>query len=196
MQDKLLSYFNGDDLASSVWLGKYAQEGEETPDELWKLCEDNAHAISNYGRVMNIGTLHKKYKRGRSGRVKPFILKNRLSSNSYYITYNNNFIHRLVAEAFLNNLNNYKEVNHIDGNKLNNHVNNLEWCTRSENIKHSYDKKLRIKSSEESSKLTTKDINEIRKLYSSGDYLQKDLGIKFGIKQQQISKIINYKQWK
>jgi len=54
-------------------------------------------------------------------------------------------------------------------------------------------KKLRIKSSEESSKLTTKDINEIRKLYSSGDYLQKDLGIKFGINQQQISKIINYK---
>ena len=38
--------------------------------------------------------------------------------------------------------------------------------------------------------------DEIRKLYSSGDYLQKDLGIKFGINQQQISKIINYKQWK
>ncbi|MCA9495622.1 MAG: hypothetical protein KC589_01665 [Nanoarchaeota archaeon] len=38
--------------------------------------------------------------------------------------------------------------------------------------------------------------DEIRNLYSSGDYLQKDLGIKIGINQQQISKIINYKQWK
>ena len=36
MQDKLLSYFNGDDLASSVWVGKYAQEGEETPDDMHK----------------------------------------------------------------------------------------------------------------------------------------------------------------
>ena len=43
------------------------------------------------------------------------------------------FVHRLVASIFLNNINQLKEVNHIDGNKHNNHVSNLEWCSRLHN---------------------------------------------------------------
>jgi len=47
-------------------------------------------------------------------------------------------IHRLVAEAFLNRENDNLEVNHKDGNKLNNNVKNLEWVSKSENIKHAF----------------------------------------------------------
>lgn len=52
------------------------------------------------------------------------------------------FIHRLVATLFIDNPKNLPCVNHIDGNKQNNHYTNLEWCTHAENSKHAYDKGL------------------------------------------------------
>jgi hypothetical protein len=50
------------------------------------------------------------------------------------------FVHKLVAETFLSNHNNYPMVNHIDENKLNNNVNNLEWCSAEQNQQHSFAK--------------------------------------------------------
>lgn len=48
------------------------------------------------------------------------------------------YVHRLVAECFLDNVEGYTEINHIDGNKANNNVNNLEWCNHSQNLIHAF----------------------------------------------------------
>ena len=59
-------------------------------------------------------------------------LTNKEHIKKYYL------VHRLVAQTFIDNPNNYPEVNHINGNKLDNTVTNLEWCDRQYNIKHAY----------------------------------------------------------
>lgn len=76
-------------------------------------------------------------------------LKGRLSANGYLRVYirvdgkrKDFFIHRLVAEHFLPNPNSFTDVNHIDGDKTNNKVTNLEWCTHSHNVKHAFSKGL------------------------------------------------------
>ena len=52
--------------------------------------------------------------------------------------YQMRYVHRLVAESFVENINSFREVNHKDGNKQNNMASNLEWVSRSENILHAY----------------------------------------------------------
>ena len=89
--------------------------------------------ISDYGRLRN--------------RLTGKILKPRKNSNGYLIysgsggkrgVYINISIHRAVAELFIDNINNLPQVNHIDGNKLNNVYTNLEWCSASDNMEHNF----------------------------------------------------------
>lgn len=110
----------------------------------------------------------------------------------------NKVIHRLVAEAFIPNPENKPEVNHKDCNKLNNHFSNLEWCTRSENIIHSYKNNLRkVPKGEKhwNAKLTWDNVEKIKRLYKNKEYNQKELANIFKIHQSLISRIVNNLSW-
>lgn len=110
--------------------------------EIWKDIPDyiGEYQISNLGRVKSLERMKytKYYKNGL--KIKEKILKNRNNGDGYLTVLLNNkkeYVHRLVAKAFIKSESYYKEVNHIDGNKQNNNVENLEWCTRKENMIHS-----------------------------------------------------------
>ena len=104
--------------------------------ESWKKIDNyDNYMISNLGNIKNI----KRNKLLSPSKNTWGYLGVMLHKNGNVKRYQ---IHRLVANAFIPNIENKKEVNHKDGNKLNNHVDNLEWVTRSENILHSY--KIRI----------------------------------------------------
>lgn len=107
-------------------------------------------------------------------------------------------VHRLVLMAFdpvdgMENL----QVNHIDGNKKNNKLSNLEWCTSSENQKHAYVTGLnrgRKGESSNLSKLTNEDIEKIFELRAQG-YLQREIAEIVGCTRSNISYILNNKTW-
>jgi hypothetical protein len=108
-------------------------------------------------------------------------------------------IHRLVAQTYLNNPNNLPIVNHINGIKTDNRVNNLEWTTRQENEKHAVDSKLKASGEKHGmSKLKENDVNWIRKNYKPRDveFGRKAMSEKLKVTPQLITAIINYKIWK
>ena len=110
--------------------------------EIWKDIKDyeGFYQVSNLGRIKSLERIV-------MGRWKPIKIKEKilvavnkkrylrvhLSKNNKKKLYS---IHRLVAEAFIPNPNNYNEINHKDENILNNCVDNLEWCSRSYNINY------------------------------------------------------------
>lgn len=108
-------------------------------------------------------------------------------------------LHRLVLLAFdpIKNASEM-EVNHKDGNKKNNCLENLEWCTSSENQKHAFKNGLQhTRKGEESnfSKLTKENVKEIFKLRAQG-LKQKEIAEIFGCTRSNISHILNKKSWK
>jgi hypothetical protein len=130
------------------------------------------------------------------------VRKQKLNSRGYpQITLSKNgrkhtfLIHRLVAMAFVKNPNKYKEVNHKDGNKLNNKASNLEWVTRSENLIHAIKLGLKVmpkytRNTHPNAKLKVNDIDLLRAQRISG-FTYKEIGEYWGISIATAHKIYN-----
>ena len=108
-------------------------------------------------------------------------------------------VHRLVAMAFIPNSDNKPHINHLDSDRANNHVENLEWCTPSENITHAYNNnRMNIPRGESrhNSRLKWVDVERIRELWSTGRYSQKNIASLFKIDPSNVSRIVNNKWWR
>lgn len=123
----------------------------KTKQETWKPVKgyEGLYMVSNHGRVKSIDRKVRQGKREIS--IKGNYLTTQITPYGYSrvkLSCKNKsrriFTHVLVAEAFKGSPEKGIEVNHKDGNKLNNHASNLEWNTRSQNIKHAYDTGLKI----------------------------------------------------
>jgi hypothetical protein len=114
-------------------------------------------------------------------------------------------VHRLVATYFIANPENKPQVNHIDGNKLNNDYQNLEWVSARENMVHAMEtglwkrKKTYKVSKHENhymTKLSKENVIEMRELYKTGNYSYRQLGEKYDIHLATVGYIIQGKTWK
>lgn len=120
--------------------------------EIWKPISgfEGTYEVSNFGAVRSLDReiVHNTYKETakkktqfNKGKILTVRYNNRGKGYAYLMLYLNSkhykrFVHRLVAQAFIDNPENKAEVNHIDGNPRNNNVDNLEWTTRKENLAH------------------------------------------------------------
>lgn len=181
----------------------YKQYMQSTED--WQIAKENTeiwkdidgfeeYQISNHGRVYSLKT-NKILKASQCSltRNKIGYLKVTLYANSKFY---NRMIHRLVAQTFVPNPENKREVNHINGDKLNNNDWNLEWTTPKENHNHAIDNGFINDSGEFNTRsvLTNKQAREIRSL--NGILTQKEIGKLYGIGQTHVSQIINNKLYK
>lgn len=98
-------------------------------------------------------------------------------------------VHRLVAEAFIPNTFNKDTVNHIDGDKTNNSVHNLEWNTQKENAVHAFDTGLRV-GRRNNNKLSDEQVKEVRLLIGLG-IAQRKIATTFDISQRAVFNIVH-----
>jgi hypothetical protein len=157
----------------------------------WKPLQgfETKYLISNYGEIKNIKT----------GVIK----KPMLMCGYYYIglsTTNRQTkscrLHRLVAQTFIPNPFTLPQVNHIDCNKLNNRVDNLEWCSHEQNTIHRDAHNLSNKGEKiPTSKLKEADVLRIRDLRKQG-LKYNDIVPMFNVNKSVICAICNYKAWK
>ena len=167
----------------------------------WKTCSGfNNYEVSTTGLIRNATT-----KRLLSGVTRKYIEVCLCQDNKQVTQY----LHILIARTFIPNPYNLPQVNHKDGNKLNNNIENLEWCTCKDNIAHAWKtglskpcyKSRNACDKGTNRKLTLEDVRYIRKNYVRGTNQNnpgngKELCKKFNITEGNLSHIITGRNWK
>lgn len=143
-----------------------------------------------------------KYRKGRPYNESP--IKHRIDKDGYLkvTLYNkkpkNYFVHRLLAKTFINNPLNKPCINHKNGIKNDNRLDNLEWVTILENNLHAINNgfKKPLKGEKHNFvKINISQVYMIRDEWATGLFKQHEIALKHGLKQSQISRIVNYKRW-
>jgi len=167
----------------------------------------NYYQVSDRGHIKSLSRWEKGL---RTKRIQEKILKSIVSTKGYLQVglYKNNSmtiyqVHRLVLLTFQGDCPEGLQVNHIDGNRKNNNLENLEYVTPSENLLHSFNilgrKGFGIGSCGEShgsSKLTDQEVKKIRSKYSKETVTRRELAGKYGVSVSTITQIISRKLWK
>lgn len=159
--------------------------------EIWRDSSVSGYKVSNHGRIYSCktSTIRKTYHR------KDGYESIGLSIDGKIVTF---AVHRLVAEAFIENPENHPVVNHKDGNKLNNYASNLEWTTQQENIIHSYKNEMSKACRGETNglaKLTWEKVEEIRRLRNSENISYAKLSKMFDVGKGTVWQVVNNVSW-
>ena len=168
-------------------------------EEKWKGIIYNGEDISDFYEISNFGKI-------RNSRTKR-VLKQNINQHGYKLyvgTLGSRsktkgiIIHRAVAEAFIPNPENKPQVNHIDGNKENNCVDNLEWVTNKENVTHAIKTGLQNNSGEHNgkAKLTQQQAEEIRKIRKEKNVPYRQIAKKYNVSHYTIIQICKNRYYK
>lgn len=167
--------------------------------EIWKLISgSDGYEASNCGNIRGIKR-KAKISNGKYRIVHETILKPNINGCGYkYVQLgrkNTKTVHRLIALTFIENPDSKEFVNHKDGNKLNNHIDNLEWVTRQENEDHAFRTGLKNISGENApwAKLNNQKVIDIRSLRPY--WLIEELGQKYNVSGATIDRICNRRTW-
>jgi hypothetical protein len=181
---------------------KYLQFGvPAVVTEIWKDISGYAghYQASNLGNIRSVDRMiqkgsHQRFSRGVV--LKPMVTFDgykqvSLSLDAISKSYK---VHQLVARTFIPKTG--TEINHIDGDKLNNRLENLEWCTRGENISHCFRLGLRTSAGTANgrAKVTPFIAAEIRSAWNTGA-TKTDIAHRFGLGRSTVCSIINMKRW-